>query len=82
MVRPPAGSRQDMTETPYDSDPEGHVRMPPDTGPNPPAMPGTSEDAEPVQGIYRPDIGPGGRDVDTTERPLPGRTRNARGPES
>ena len=66
-------------ETPYDSDPRGEVDMPPDTGPNPPAMPGTSEGERPVQGIYRPDVGPGGRDIDTGERALPGRGRIVRG---
>jgi hypothetical protein len=67
-------------ETPNDRDPEGHVGMPPDTGPNPPAMPGTSEKAKPVQGVYRPDVGPGGRDIDTGDHPLAGRARSARGP--
>lgn len=67
-------------ESPNDRDEEGHVRMPPDTGPNPPAMPGTSEHAKPVQGIYRPDVGPGGADIDTGDRSLAGRSRAARGP--
>lgn len=68
-------------EPPTDSDPPGGVDMPPDTGPNPPPMPGTSETLRPVQGIYRPDVGPGGRDIDLDERALPGRERNARGPQ-
>lgn len=69
-------------EAPTDRDRQGHVRMPADTGPNPEAMPGTSEQAEPVQGVYRPDVGPGGRDIDTGDRPVPGRDRAARGPHS
>ncbi|MGA8112481.1 MAG: hypothetical protein WCA46_02340 [Actinocatenispora sp.] len=70
----------ELRESPNDSDREGHVKMPPDTGPNPPAMAGTSEHAKPVQGIYRPDVGPGGADIDTGDRSLAGRSRSARGP--
>jgi hypothetical protein len=39
---------------------------------------GTSEAFSPVEGAYLPDVGPGGADIDTDERPLPGRTREAR----
>lgn len=35
--------------------------------------PGTSETARPVEGVYVPDAGPGGDDMDTGERPQPGR---------
>lgn len=43
-------------------------------------MEGTSENATPVQGIARPDsMGPGGDEVDTDERAMPGRARSARG---
>lgn len=68
-------------EAPTDRDPAGGVDMPSDTGPNPPPMPGTSETLEPVQGIYQPDVGPGGRDIDLADRSLAGRGRNTRGPQ-
>jgi hypothetical protein len=42
---------------------------------------GTSVDALEVQGIYRPDVGPGGADVDEGDRALPNRDRTARKPE-
>lgn len=66
--------------SPNDSDPSGAVGIPGDTGPNPPSMPGTSEAARPVQGVYRPDVGPGGEDIDTGDRSLAGRGRQSRGP--
>jgi len=40
--------------------------------------PGTSEGAPAVEGVYVPDVGPGADDVDTAERPLPGRTTQSR----
>lgn len=43
----------------------------------PPAL-GTSEGMEPVQGVHRPDVGPGADDFDTAERPVPGRTSQSR----
>lgn len=42
---------------------------------------GTSVDAPEVQGIYRPDVGPGGADIDEDDRVLPNRDRTARNPE-
>ncbi len=42
---------------------------------------GTSVDAPVVQGIYRPDVGPGGADIDEGDRVLPNRDRTARKPE-
>ncbi|HEX6075077.1 MAG TPA: hypothetical protein VFZ32_07420 [Micromonosporaceae bacterium] len=42
---------------------------------------GTSTDAPAVQGIHRPDVGPGGADIDESDRVLPNRGRSARKPE-
>ena len=52
--------------------------IPPGTGPDVPAPYGTSEDRPAEQGIHRPDVGPGGEDLDTVSPPLPGRSDNAR----
>jgi hypothetical protein len=41
---------------------------------------GTSVDAPKVQGIYRPDVGPGGEDIDESAPALPNRYRTARRP--
>jgi hypothetical protein len=40
--------------------------------------PGTSESFPAVEGAYAPDVGPGGADLDTDQRPLPGRTTDSR----
>lgn len=39
---------------------------------------GTSESMAPVEGIHRPDVGPGGEQLDTAERPAPNRTTGSR----
>lgn len=54
------------------------VGAPEGTVPEAPAMPGTSESAEPVQGTHTPDVGPGGEQIDTDSHPMPGRTDGAR----
>lgn len=56
----------------------GQTRLPEGTGPHPPAMPGTSDATDPA--TDRPDLTPGGPDVDESDRPLPGRGRIARNP--
>jgi hypothetical protein len=56
----------------------GQSDLPPGTGPNPPAMPGTSDAGDPA--TDRPDLEPGGPDVDESDPALPGRGRIARTP--
>lgn len=81
VARPVApGDNPNQERSPNDDDPPGAVGIPGDTGPNPPSMPGTSEAARPVQGVYRPDVGPGGADIDTGEHSMAGRGRQSRGP--
>lgn len=46
--------------------------------PDAPPATGTSEAAEPVQGVHTPDVGPGGEQVDTATTPVPGRTQGSR----
>ncbi|MGH3749834.1 MAG: hypothetical protein ACRDT8_20815 [Micromonosporaceae bacterium] len=58
----------------------GHV--PEGTATDEPPLEGSSLDAPPVQGVYRPDVGPGGAEIDEGDRPLPSRRRAARGPGS
>jgi hypothetical protein len=52
--------------------------IPPGTGPEVPAAPGTAEAAEPDLGVHSPDAGPGGADFDTDEDPLASRPRSSR----
>lgn len=54
------------------------VGAPEGTLPDAPAAEGTSEAAEPVQGVHTPDVGPGGEQVDTAATPVPGRTEGSR----
>ncbi len=53
----------------------GGARLPEGTAPDVPPAPGTSAGAPKVEGIYRPDVGPGGKDIDEGDRPLPNRYR-------
>ncbi len=39
---------------------------------------GTSEAMAPAEGIHQPDVGPGGEQFDTDERPAPNRTTGSR----
>lgn len=47
--------------------------VPPGTAPGVPPALGTSETMAPAIGVYQPDVGDGGRDLDTSATPLPGR---------
>jgi hypothetical protein len=53
----------------------GAGEVPENTAPDVTAAPGTAEELPPVQGVHMPDDGPGGSDIDTAERPVPGRER-------
>ena len=53
---------------------QDQVGAPQRTVPDVPPAQGTSEAMRPVQGVHTPDVGPGGDDVDTARRPMPGRT--------
>jgi hypothetical protein len=52
--------------------------IPPGTGPEAPAAPGTAEESGSDLGVHTPDVGPGGRDLDTDEDPLASRPRSSR----
>jgi hypothetical protein len=56
----------------------GQTNVPDGTAPTPPAMPGTSDATDPA--TQRPDLEPGGPDVDESDQPLPGRGRITRNP--
>lgn len=55
--------------------------LPEGTATDVPPPEGTSVDAPQVQGVHRPDAGPGGVDFDEDDRVLPNRGRTARKPE-
>jgi hypothetical protein len=73
-VRPDSGAR----DAPPGERHGGH--LPEGTATDVPPPEGTSVDAPKVQGIYRPDVGPGGADIDEGDRALPSRDRTARRP--
>ncbi|GAA3391107.1 hypothetical protein [Cryptosporangium minutisporangium] len=66
----PVGSDPDLAEK------AGGV--PAGTAPEVTTAPGTSESMRPVEGVHTPDVGPGGRDIDTASRPLTQRPEAAR----
>jgi hypothetical protein len=68
----PVGSDPDLAEK------AGGV--PRGTAPEVTTAPGTSESMRPVDGVHTPDVGPGGRDIDTASPPLTQRSETARGP--
>ena len=57
----------------------GH--LPHGTATDAPPWEGSSLDAPVVQGTYRPDVGPGGTEVDESDRALANRSRTARAPD-
>jgi len=63
--------------SPAGGEPE-QVGAPQRSLPDVPSAPGTSAAAAPVEGVHTPAVGPGGRDVDTADRPVPGRTAQSR----
>jgi hypothetical protein len=71
---PPPPERASVTR---DGDsPAGGV--PHGTAPEVQAAEGTAEAAAAAEGIHTPDVGPGGSDIDTDERPLTARPRTTR----
>lgn len=79
--RPDAGAERpdDARVAPHAGRHGGHLPEGTATDVAPPD--GTSVDAPAVQGVYRPDVGPGGADIDEGDRVLPSRDRTARKPE-
>lgn len=73
--RPAAGAG--TPGSPAGGEPE-QVGGPQRSLPDVPSAPGTSAAAAPVEGVHTPAVGPGGRDVDTADRPVPGRTAQSR----
>jgi len=59
------------------ADERGPAGAPPGTVPEVPPAPGTSEELPPVA-PHTPDVGPDGADLDTSERPVPGRIATER----
>ena len=63
----------------YPAPEEAAFGVPPGTAPDVPPALGTSETMAPAIGVHTPDVGDGGRDLDTAATPLPGRTDYNRG---